>query len=486
MPSPTEAQMKRNQAGVFEPSSRGRRLLGRGGRRAVALVASAALVLAPLAWADRTHLKPGWNLFSPQQDVEVGRQVSRDAERQLPMLNDSRVDNYLNNLGRRLAARAPGERFPYQFKCVNDRAINAFALPGGFVYIHRGVLEAADNEAQAAGVIAHEMSHVALRHGTNQASKAYAAQVPLAILGGVLGSNSVGAVLAQIGAGFATNSLLLKYSRDAERQADIMGTQILYDSGYDPRAMAQFFEKIQAESKGKNPPEFFSNHPNPEHRIERVDEEVQKLGGPPRNYKTDSAEFREIKRYVLSLPPPPKGRQRSDSGNSGSRSHRPAYPSERLQAYENSSLRIGYPDNWRAYGQGNAASFAPDGGVVDDGRGRGALAYGMIVNVFEPHYDRYGRISLEDATDQLIDDLRHSNPGMRIARRHERVRLASERALSTYLVNDSPVGGRETDWVVTVLRPEGLWYFVCVAPEREYDDYERTFQRMLNSVRFRQ
>src|SRR5712692_5128807 len=298
--------------------------LGQSLRQAVALVATLALTLAPLAWADRTQLRPGWNMFSPQQDVAVGQQVSRDAERQLPMLRDARVDNYLNNLGRRLAAHAPGERYPYQYKCVNDRAINAFALPGGFVYINRGVIEAADNEAQLAGVMAHETSHVALRHGTNQASKAYAAQVPLAILGGALGSNSIGAVLAQVGAGFFANSVLLKDSPTAESQADVMGTQILYDTGYDPRAMAQFFEKIQAESKGKNPPEFFSNHPNPDHRIDRVDQEIEKLGGPPPNYKSDSAEFHGAKKRLLSLPPPPKGTRQAPQSGSGRRPVRPS------------------------------------------------------------------------------------------------------------------------------------------------------------------
>ena len=191
------------------------------------LLAMAGLLLTPLVWASCTELKPGWNMFSAQQDVEVGQQTSREAESQLPMLNNSRVDNYLNNLGRRLSKHATGEKFPYQFKGVNDRNINAFALPGGFLYINRGVIEAADNEAQLAGVMAHEIAHVALRHGTNQASKAYIAQVPLAILGGALGSNSTGAVLAQLGAGFAANSLLLKYSRDAESQADLLGTQIL-------------------------------------------------------------------------------------------------------------------------------------------------------------------------------------------------------------------------------------------------------------------
>lgn len=193
-------------------------LVGQTLRQSLALVASLALVLAPAAWAadGRTVLKPGWNMFSPQQDIEVGQQVSLDAERQLPMLNNSRVDNYVNNLGRRLSAKAPGEKYPYQFKVVNDRTINAFALPGGPTYINRGVIEAADNESQLAGVMAHEISHVALRHGTNQASKASAAQVPLAILGGMLGSNSTKAVLAQLGASFALNSILLKYSRTAE------------------------------------------------------------------------------------------------------------------------------------------------------------------------------------------------------------------------------------------------------------------------------
>src|SRR5438874_3243758 len=181
----------------------------------------------------------------------MGRQVSKEAGSQLSIIRNGDIASYIDSLGRQLASRAPGEKYPYQFKVVNDKAINAFALPGGFVYVNRGAIEAADNEAQIAGVMAHEIGHVVLRHGTNQASKAYLAQAPLSILGGVLGSNSVGSVLAQLGVGFAANSILLKYSRDAERQADLMGTQTLYDTGYDPKAMVQFFEKIQAESKGR-------------------------------------------------------------------------------------------------------------------------------------------------------------------------------------------------------------------------------------------
>lgn len=474
-------------------------------RRGLAAVAVLSLIFAPTAQAERTRLKPGWNLFSPQQDVEIGRQVSADAERQLPMLNDARVDRYLNNLGRRLAAKAPGEQYPYGFKAVNDSAINAFALPGGLLYINRGTIEAADNEGQLAGVLAHEIGHVALRHGTNQASKAYAAQVPLAILGGALGSNqSIGAVLAQVGAGFAVNSVLLKYSRDAERQADVLATQILYDNGYDPRAMAQFFEKIQAESRGGRPPDFFSSHPSPENRAERLNTEVQNLGGSPRGYRTNSDEFREIKRYMQSLPAARQKGQltasRPGEDRGRGRPGSPDFPSDRVQRFENGLVRIEHPENWHANGQGDAVTFAPQGGIIGDGQGNHALAYGVIVNIYEPHRDDYNRrlqpegygqrgagsITVEEATDQLIEELRRSNPRMRVTQEHERIQFAGARGLSTVLANDSPLanGIRERNWLVTVMRPEGLLFFVAVAPERDFDEYNRAFEKMLDSARF--
>ena len=219
----------------------------------IGLVLAVTLVVMPIpaSYAQRTRLKPGINFFSPQQDIELGRQVAQDAEKKLVMLNNRRVDDYLDRLGKKLSAYAMGEKYPYQFKAVNDSEINAFALPGGFIYINRGVIEKAENEAELAGVMAHEIGHVALRHGTNQASKAYLAQAPLSILGGLLGRNkSVGAIIAQIGTGFAVNSILLKYSRDDERQADLVGAQILYDSNYDPYAMSRFFDKLETGNRG--------------------------------------------------------------------------------------------------------------------------------------------------------------------------------------------------------------------------------------------
>jgi len=277
---------------------------GTAGCRVVLGLACAILLVAKICWADaRTPLKPGWNLFTPEQDIQMGRQAAAKTGQQVLLLNDPRVDDYLDALGKRLASYAPGYKYPYQYRCVNDEGINAFALPGGFIYINRGVIEAADNEAQLAGVMAHETSHVALRHGTNQVSKADAWRIPLGLLGAAGG---LGGLMAQVGAGFTLNSIVLKYSRDDETQADVLGTQILYDSGYDPRALAQFFEKLQAEFRGKQAAQFFSDHPNPGNRTGRVDEEVDKLGGPEPNYQTDSDDFRSIKIYLMKLPKPPK------------------------------------------------------------------------------------------------------------------------------------------------------------------------------------
>jgi Zn-dependent protease with chaperone function len=455
-----------------------RRREGRPGRRA-ALVAAFVLATGSLAVAARTQLKPGWNLFSPQQDVQIGQRLSRQAQRQMPMLNDPRVDDYLNRLGHRLSEHAPGYRFPYQYRCVNSAAINAFALPGGFIYINRGVIEAADDEAQLAAVMAHETSHIALRHGTNQASKAYAWQVPFSILGGVAG-NSVGSVLAELGGGFVVNSIFLKYSRTDESQADILGTQILYDSGYDPRAMAQFFEKIEGESRSR-PVEFFSDHPSPARRIERVDEEIDRLGGPPADARTDSTEFEQIKRYLKSLPPPPKAPSRLGAGQ-GAGAAQPEAPAERFTHFANSALALDYPQNWRTYGQGSTVTLAPTGGVVTNRSGRDAVAYGMLISVFEPQNG--GAASLDRATRQLVREIERSNSGMNEVRGSEPDRVGGQPALSTYLEGNSPVGGSEWDWLVTVNRPAGLLYFICVAPHAEADVYQPACRRTLNSVRF--
>src|SRR6266545_7876979 len=163
------------------------------GASVIALVA-----LAPAGdAAAQTQVKPGFNVFSVQQDIEIGRQSAAEAERQLRLVRDRSVDGYLNQIVGTLASGATGARFPYHAQAVNASEINAFALPGGPLYVNRGLIETAHTEGELAGVIAHEMAHIALRHATHNVSKAYMAQTGIGILGGVLGGRS-GAGTAQI------------------------------------------------------------------------------------------------------------------------------------------------------------------------------------------------------------------------------------------------------------------------------------------------
>ena len=153
--------------------------------------------------------------------------------------------------------------------------------------------------------MAHEEGHVVMRHGTHQASERMLAQAPLAILGGALGQGgSWLSRLAQYGIGFGVNSVFLHNSRSIEAQADQVGAYTLYQIGYDPHAMAQFFQIIEQKYPDRTM-EFFSDHPNPEHRIEKIDQEIPELG-PPKAWKTDSPDFESVKHRLLSMPPPPK------------------------------------------------------------------------------------------------------------------------------------------------------------------------------------
>jgi len=438
------------------------------------LAAVLVLACAPGLWAQRSKLKPPWNMYSPETDVQVGKQNAEILKKRLPLCNDPKVDAYLTNLGLKLAAKLPtrGVKYPWEFHCVNSKDVNAFALPGGYVFVDRGAIEVADNEAQLAAVMAHELSHVALRHGTAQASKAQLMQGAAGIFGGIFGGSTGGALLTQ-GVALGAGSVLLHYSRSDETQADVLGTQALYDAGYDPRAMAQFFEKLEAETKGKNPPQFLSDHPNPGNRVERVNEEIDKLGGVPANARRDSAEFEAIKREVMSLPV-----VKTPPVSAGSAT--PAPPSRNFADYQGNAYALKVPENWKKYEENGNVTFAPDGGISQ----KGGLAYGMIVSVNKMQADA-SEHALDNATQALIQELAKTNPGLKVTREPGRIQLNGQPGLATYLSNDSPAGGEEVDWLVTVLRPQGLLSFLCVAPKAAYPEYEKTFTAVLDSVRLK-
>ena len=248
------------------------------GRR---LRAGAVLVTGLLLWAAvafaQTSIKPGFNLFSASQDVELGKQSAAQIERQIPILRDYEIASYVSRVGARLARVAPGARYPYQFKVANLSDINAFALPGGYIYVHRGLIERVRSEGELAGVMAHEISHVALRHQTNQVSKAYLAKAGVGILARIFGGDSQsGTRIMETVGGVGLNSLFLRFSRKAEEEADVVGAQTMARAGYDPREMASFFETLRREA-GRDPSKvevFFNDHPAPVNRAARIRQEA--------------------------------------------------------------------------------------------------------------------------------------------------------------------------------------------------------------------
>lgn len=261
---------------------------------------AAVLVLAACAARQPGDpLRPGFNLYSVGDDIEIGRQVSVSAEEDLDIVGDPVLQTYISDLGRRLASDARTGPYPYTFTLVRDPSINAFALPGGPVYIHTGLIEAAASEARLAGVIAHEISHVVLRHGTNQASRASLLQIPAMLASGALGDSSTGAQLGQLGLSVGLSSVLLSYSRNAESEADALGARIMAEAGYDPIEMAAFFETLEA-AGGTRGPEFLSSHPNPGNRTAAVRAEVRTFpsAGP---YDAQTGRFPGIRDRIVRM-----------------------------------------------------------------------------------------------------------------------------------------------------------------------------------------
>ena len=312
----------------------------------VKLIGSFAVV-ATLLFGAIEPPKPGWNLFSREQDVQLGREAKAQIERQLPVIYNSEVTNYVRSIGERLARTRYSGQFPYSYGLVADKSINAFALPGGPLYVNTGLIQAAENEAQLAGVIAHEMSHIALRHSTNQASKANLIQIPAMIAGGMMGGSLLGQ-LGQLGIGLGANSVLLKFSRSAETQADYNGALMMAEAGYNPIEMARFFEKLEA-TGGRQGPQFLSDHPNPGNRVKAVNDLIRQL--PQRQYTTNTGQFERMQDLVNHLPN--RGQLRGDYRDQHPQGTPDIRPSSRFRQYATNAYAINYPENWQAYGDQN-------------------------------------------------------------------------------------------------------------------------------------
>ena len=449
----------------------------------------------------RVQPTSGSDMFTLEQEIQAGQQAATQTNRQYPVLPDSNpVTQYIQQLGRRLVQYAPGEKWPYQFHVVNQKEINAFALPGGPLYVNVGTIQAADNEAQLAGVMAHEISHIVQRHATRAATKQYKAQVGLGILGAVLGGG-VGGQLAGAGISFVAGSYFLKNSRQSEKEADLLGTDMMYDAGYDPIELPRFFAKLEEEG-GSRGSQFFSDHPNPGNRIAYVQDEVNTL---PRksNLKKNSQQFDEIRRTVTNMHPltaqqiadqDQRGGFNPAGVNDGSTVQAGSGPPERASSassnfrqLNHNEFTIGYPSNWQAYGDAQSAvTIAPANGVGQDANGQSAVAVGVIIDRFEPEQGG----NFDQSTHDLIASLRQSNPDLRQIGNDEAIRVNGVPGRSTDLIGTSPVkdsngrAQRERDWLVSIQRQDGtVLYLVFIAPQSQFDQLRPTYEQMLRTVK---
>lgn len=457
-------------------------------RMRAAAVFSAALLtaLVPVAGLAQTQVKLPKNKYEVKFDVEKGREVARQVERQFPMVNDNFVENYVERVGERLVSVIPANfrqpSFDYSFKVVNASDINAFALPGGPMFVNRGMIQAARNEGEMAGVMAHEISHVALRHATAQATKQGNIWNQLGTIGLILGGAVAGGQAgAQLGA-LAATAWQTKYSRDYETQADILGAQIMAAAGYHPEDLANMFQTI-ARQGGSRGPEFLSSHPDPGNRFEKINREASMLNvssNPIRNTR----DFERAQARLAEMPPArtmAQIQQESQSGPGtsptagGTYSRNVPYPGPGYRTYSGGDISFSVPSNWREFSGEGSLVFAPNGAFGDQG-----ITHGAMFGIFRPN----SRV-LQTETRNYVNGLLRANPYLSQRGNFVRRNVGSRQAYSTVLAGRSPITNRtEVVYVYTIqLRNGNLLTVAAVAPEDELFQYDRAFSTMLNSMR---
>jgi beta-barrel assembly-enhancing protease len=462
-------------------------------QRLMASLVVFALFAMPLLVLAQTQISYHSNKYKVTDDVKIGRQAAAEVEQQMPILRDAEATAYVSRVGQRLVNSIPPQfqhpEFQYYFKIVNARDINAFALPGGPMYVNRGMIEAARNEGEMAGVMAHELSHVALRHGTAQASKAqkYGLLAGILGIGGQILGGPAGAA-AQI-AGQGVGVYFLKFSREYETEADILGSQIMARAGYDPRDLANMFRTIEQQSGGGGGG-FMSDHPSPANRYQRIMQEAQYLR--IQNPIRDTRDFERVQARLRSLGSAPSMAEIARSGQryptgetTGNYPNNPPqgqvqYPSTRYQIYSTLGglVRVSVPSNWRELGNNNSVWFAPEGG------------YGQYQNqVVYTHGVNFGIAqtqsrNLQQATEEFLNSLVQGNGSLRQRSGYQRTTLAGRTALTTTLNNlNEATGQAETVTVITTqLRNGDLFYMIAVAPQNDSGTFQSAFRNILRSV----
>jgi len=432
------------------------------------------------------------NNYAVQDDVKLGREAAAEVTKELPMLNDQRLEDYVERIGRTLANAIPPEfqhsEFRYTFDMVNQKEINAFALPGGPMFLNRGMIEAAKAEGEVAGVMAHELSHVALRHGTAQATKGQKFQIG-SVLGQIAGAivgGTAGSIISQ-GTQFGLGAAFLKYSREYESQADILGAQILARAGYDPRQMANMFKTIESEGGGSGP-EWLSSHPNPGNRYEAINREAGTLRVQG---NANTGQFQEVQARLRGMSPAytaeqiAKGQAKSNPQSSGTSTARtsvnvPAPSSQYRTSSPFSFMRVSLPSNWSEVSGGDTGiTYAPEGGYRADSGKLEGVTHGFQVGVASK-----GSGNLQQDTEQLVSAFAQSNPQLRRQEGYSRETIGGRNGVRTTLTNQSDITGQTEviSLATTRLNDGRMLFLVGVAPQRDAGTYNDVFKRVRQSL----
>jgi Zn-dependent protease with chaperone function len=459
--------------------------------RAAALIAISCLSGSLIA---QTQIKLPKNRYTPAQDVQLGREAAAEIRQQYPIIRDERITRYLTRLGDRLVAAAPADLkqpvYEYSFTPVNLREINAFALPGGPMFVHRGMFTAAAAEGEVVGVMAHELSHVLLRHGTANASKAQNPWLQLGQLAGQIGGavvgGSAGAAIAQ-SADFGIGTLLLRYSRDFEKQADLLGAQIMARAGYDPRDLAHMFETIARESRssGGGAPQWMSSHPDPGNRTIYITREAEALTIAR---GADDREFPSIKTAFAGLPAPLTmaelaKRKTEPSGNGAQSVGTPGLPVPRPSPEFRSVsggkvFQAAVPSNWTSLSSSNAIKVVPENGYGQF-NGQTVFSHGIEFGIAQA-----GTRDLREATNTWLKAVAQNNPGLKLAGEQQALKISQRSAIGTPLVHPSPLGGQERIGLYTTFLADGtLFYYLTIVPEKDAPTFQETFRRIGESIR---